>query len=369
MAALLGHYSASVDNSGRRWLLPEVARSGVVLLVLACAGAGGLAWAGHYARPELLIGLGGVSAAAMLLATVRRRPRPAARTFAAVIGANLAPPDRVIGRCRMVLHLNDLHGQPRQFTHVDPHTPVELWPVEGTRVIVEVTKARRARVSVLWHLGVIHPDESGHDLRDLPRLELVDRVPLAHPSRAAARYLYPTERFRGEWRRHWFRWVRALVVGLAVALAVTTGYLAQVGQWTVDLSTIPQPELVGQLVWFTAVFWRGLSWLNNRLVLTNRRVLLIKGVLWRRVASVPLARAADISHSRSPLGALLGYGTFRFSHVPAFRPLWRVSDLPEPRDIYLQIVGETFEPGAGAGRAPAPVDAGIDDLLAAQFIG
>ena len=351
-------------------MLPEVVRSGVVLLVMACAGAAVLAYAGHYARPELLIGLGGVSVLAMLLASVRRRTRPAARTFAAVMEANLPPLERVIGRCTMVLRLNDLSGKPRQFIHVEPHTPTELWPVEGTRVIVEVTKARRPRVSVLWHLGVVHPDELADlDLETLPRLELVDRVPVGRPSRGAARYLYPTERFRGEWRRHWFRWFRGLVVSLAVAVLVTTGYQTQVGQWSLDLGKVPQPELVGQLVWFGAVFWRGVSWLNNRLVLTNKRVIIVKGVFWRRVASLPLTKAADISHTRSPLGALLGYGTFRFSNVPAFRPLWRVADLPEPHDIYLQIVGETFEPGVASLRSPAIEDVGIDDMLAAQFIG
>ena len=40
---------------------------------------------------------------------------------------------------------NDLSGQPRQFIHVEPHTPTELWPVEGTRVIVEVAQGPPAQ--------------------------------------------------------------------------------------------------------------------------------------------------------------------------------------------------------------------------------
>jgi hypothetical protein len=163
------------------------------------------------------------------------------------------------------------------------------------------------------------------------------------------------------------RWVRSLALGLGVALLIATGFQTQVGEFAIDLGTIPQPELASQAVWFGVVFWRGLAWLHNRLVLTDRRILLIKGILWRRVASLPLAKAADLAHSRSPLGALLGYGSLRFSNVPAFRPLWRVADLPDPRDLYLQIVGETFEPGVASLRQPAPVDTGLDDLLAAQF--
>jgi hypothetical protein len=108
-----------------------------------------------------------------------------------------------------------------------------------------------------------------------------------------------------------------------------------------------------------------LTWLNTRLVLTNKRVMLIKGLLWRRVASVPLTKAADILHTRSLLGALLGYGTFRFSGVQALRPLWRVTDLPRPRDLYLQIVAETFEPEPEPRHLPAQLDDSLDDMLAA----
>jgi hypothetical protein len=85
-----------------------------------------------------------------------------------------------------------------------------------------------------------------------------------------------------------------------------------------------------------------------------------------------LAKAADILHTKSPLGTMLGYGAFRFNNVPVLRPLWRVADLPRPRDLYLQIVGETFEPEAAEARG-LPVlmedDAGLDELVAAQFIG
>jgi hypothetical protein len=96
--------------------------------------------------------------------------------------------------------------------------------------------------------------------------------------------------------------------------------------------------------------------------------MLIKGIVFRRVASVPLTKTTDIVHSKSLLGALLGYGTFRFGSVRMFRPLWRVADLPRPRDLYQQIVSETLEPQSPPEpeQLPAQMYHSLDDLLAAQ---
>jgi hypothetical protein len=383
-------------------LLPEVVRSGVALVDAACVGVGVLARVGHYDSSELLAPLGGTIVVATLLALLPgRRAAPTARTIAAVVGSSAPPVGRILGRCTMMLRLNHFDGTPRQFVHVDPHTPTATWPIAGSRVIVELVRSRKPKVVVLWHLGVVYPqaDELAEesvpgnalaipgtlddgDLLALPRLELVEMIATNEPGHLARRYLFPTEKFRGEWRRHWIRLVKDLAVGLALSLLILSGYRAQVGGVVVDLHELRTADvsaygvqfadLVSQGFWLIWVIWRGLTWMNNRLVLTNRRVMLISGLFWRRVASVPLAKAADILHTKSPLGTMLGYGAFRFNNVPVLRPLWRVADLPRPRDLYLQIVGETFEPEAAEARG-LPVlmedDAGLDELVAAQFIG
>jgi hypothetical protein len=285
----------------------------------------------------------------------------------------------------MLLRLNDVDGSPRQFVHVESRTPTSAWPREGSRVVVLVARHHVPKVAVLWQFGVWHPappdgtiDESGAlivpglaeaDLQALHPIEPVDPDPTSLPSRLARRYLVPTEKFRGEWRRHWIRWVKQCAFGLAVALVLLSGYRVDVGRFVVDLGLIRSPETISQAVWGAWIAWLGLAWLNTRLVLTSRRVMLIKGVLWRRVASVPLAKAADILHTTSPLGALLRYGTFRFSNVPVLRPLWRVADVPSPRTVYLQIVGETFDPQPlELPYLPAEVEESLDGLMIAEAI-
>lgn len=367
--------------SRNRWLLPDAARSAVVMFSTACAGAVVLAWIDGYITIDLLIVLAGAPLIPILLALVPRRQPPTARTVAAVLAVNEPPFERIVGRCRMVLRINDVNGVPRQFVHVDPRTPTAIWPTEGTRVIVEVTGTRRPRVAVLWHLGVVYPeppevDESGapvssgatdEDLLALPKLEMVEAVRVWEPSRLVRPYLVPTERFQGEWRRHWVRWFKDFAFGFLIALLIGSGYQVGVGRFVVDLSRIPSAEYVAAGFWGVWVLWRGLTWLNNRLVLTSKRVMLIKGVLWRRVASVPVSKATEILHTKSPLGALLGYGVFRLLNVPILHPLWRISDLPRANDLYLRVIGETFEPEPEVRRAAEPVEAeaDLDDFFAA----
>jgi hypothetical protein len=373
-----------VASPRHRWLLPGALRSGVVLIDSACVGLAGLAWAAHNANNELLTVLASIVGGATLLAVLPRRGRPpTARTVAAVLAATPLPAGRILGRCAMSLRLNDVDGSPRQLLHIEPHTPTAMWPTAGSRVVVEVTRARTPRVAVLWQLGITYPepafDERGlpvptgldeADLQALPPLERVALIALWQPSHLARRYLVPTERYRGEWRRHWIRWLKEFAVGLGLSVLLISGYHTQVGKVTVDLREIQNPYLVAQVFWCVWVIWRGLTWLNNRLVLTSRRVMLIKGLFWRRVASVPLAKAADVLHTKSPLAWILGYGAFRFNNISMFRPMWRVGDLPNTRDLYLQIVGETFDPEPPQARPELEeVDASLDDLVAIQFIG
>jgi hypothetical protein len=359
-------------------------RSAILVVDTGILGFAVLRWVEDPGGAVDLATLGGVAGTAALLALwPRRRQPPRARTVAAVVAANQPPYGQILGRCAMVLRLNDANGTPRQFLHIDPFTPTATWPGEGSRVVVEVAPGRKPKVAVLWQFGVGFPSESAGsvdssgvlvvpgladaDLLALPRLARVDPVPTGEPSHVARWYLVPTERFRGEWRRHWIRWIKEAALGLGIALVIVSGYRIEVRDVVIDLGQIRSADLVSQGLWCAWIMWRGMSWMSTRLVLTSKRVMLIKGIGFRRVASVPLAKTTDIVHSKSLLGALLGYGTFRFGNVRVLRPLWRVADLPRPRDLYQQIVAETLEPEPPPEleQLPAQPYDSLDDMLAA----
>ncbi len=161
------------------------------------------------------------------------------------------------------------------------------------------------------------------------------------PSYEIARYLFPTERYRGEWRRHWVRpGVRYLLtLGLAVAGEIL------VRRYVPD-EYLPAARagvaVLGGLIGLHVLF----AWFEGRFVLTNKRVMLVEGVLRRRVSMVPLPRVTDLRFEQSLPGRLLSYGEFVIERMGFFSRIRRITALPNPNELYLRIVEEMYEPGA-----------------------
>jgi membrane protein YdbS with pleckstrin-like domain len=210
-------------------------------------------------------------------------------------------------------------------------------------------------------------DDDPYGFGDLPEasaaaqagvgFDRVDLIATREPSELVRRYLFPTEKFRGEWRRHWIQLVKRMSIGVVATLVLgyLAGYFANKGQAMV---------LTGLIALWLAVIgwvlWEVVEWYYDRFVLTNKRVMLIQGVVSRNVAMMPLGRVQDMKYTQTPLGRLLGFGTFEIESAGQEQALRNVPNLPNPTDIYLQVVEETFEPEASeARRRPAQIDDGI----------
>lgn len=179
-----------------------------------------------------------------------------------------------------------------------------------------------------------------------PALPLEDE-----PTRRVARFLFPTERFRGEWRRHW--------IHAAKSLGVITLY-AVLGVWAAEERIKPRYvgwviALVVALAVLTAAH-RGLAWYLGRFVITNKRLMSTEGVLFRRVGMIPLLRVTDMRYVQSPLGRLLNYGTFRLESANRRNVLRTIVDLPNPNELYLRVVEEMYEPQAVEARLGKEAD-------------
>ena len=185
----------------------------------------------------------------------------------------------------------------------------------------------------------------------------VDLIATREPSELIRRYLFPTEKFRGEWRRHWIHLVKRLSIGVLATFVL--GYLA--GYFAKQNVTSALTILV--LVWIIVmgwVLWDVAEWYYDRFVLTNKRVMLVEGIIARKVAMMPLARVTDMKYTQSALGRVLGYGTFEIESAGQDQALRNVNNLPNPTDLYLQVVEEMYEPEASeARRRPAKVDDGL----------
>jgi membrane protein YdbS with pleckstrin-like domain len=185
----------------------------------------------------------------------------------------------------------------------------------------------------------------------------VDLIATREPSDLVRRYLFPTEKFRGEWRRHWIHLVKKLAIGVAATfvLGYLSGYFAK--------QNVPSGLTILVLVWIVVmgwVLWDVAEWYYDRFILTNKRVMLIEGIISRKVAMMPLARVTDMKYTQSPLGRVLGYGTFELESAGQDQALRNVTNLPNPTDLYLQVVEEMYEPEASeARRRPAKIDDGL----------
>jgi membrane protein YdbS with pleckstrin-like domain len=185
----------------------------------------------------------------------------------------------------------------------------------------------------------------------------VDLIATREPSDLVRRYLFPTEKFRGEWRRHWIHLAKRLGLGILLTfiLGYLAGYFAKQGIETG--LTILVLVWIGVISW---VLWDVAEWYYDRFILTNKRVMLIEGIVARKVAMMPLARVTDMKYTQSPLGRVLGYGKFEIESAGQDQALRNVSNLPNPTDLYLQVVEEMYEPDASeARRRPARVDDGM----------
>jgi membrane protein YdbS with pleckstrin-like domain len=182
-------------------------------------------------------------------------------------------------------------------------------------------------------------------------------IPVKDPSDLVRRYLYPTEKFRGEWRRHWIHLVKRLTIGVLATFIL--GYLAGL----FARQNLPEALTVLVIVWVIVigwVMWDVVEWYFDRFILTNKRIMLIEGIFSRRVAMMPLARVTDMKYTQSPMGRVLSYGTFEIESAGQDQALRNVENLPNPTDLYLQVVEEMYEPEASeARRRAAKADDGM----------
>jgi membrane protein YdbS with pleckstrin-like domain len=173
------------------------------------------------------------------------------------------------------------------------------------------------------------------------------------PTALVARYLFPTERYRGEWKRHWIHLAIPILVGIGATflLGYLSGFLAGRDGGTLTTAAV--------LVWFAIMGWvayRFADWHFDRFILTNKRVMVVNGIVTRNVAMMPLQRVTDMKYEQSPLGRMLNYGTFILESAGQDQALREIKHLPNPNELYLRVVEEMYEPTAVEARLGKEAD-------------
>lgn len=162
-----------------------------------------------------------------------------------------------------------------------------------------------------------------------------------YASTLIAPYLFPTEKYRGEWVRHWIHPVKNIVLRLPATAAAVYAAVRLLDGPVFGLVLVG--IIVGIMAW---IGWCVLAWRLDRFVITNKRLVITKGVISRRVAMLPLLRVTDMKYVQSPLGRLLNYGEFQMESAGGSSVMRSIKDLPNPNELYLRAVEEMYEPQA-----------------------
>ena len=98
-------------------------------------------------------------------------------------------------------------------------------------------------------------------------------------------------------------------------------------------------------LWLIAIAylaWKVIAWSVEFFLVTEHRVMVIKGVLNRDVVMMPLAKVTDITLSRSMTGRVLGYGEFRTESAGQKKWLQSIPFMPYPEQLYLEVSSVIF---------------------------
>jgi hypothetical protein len=83
-----------------------------------------------------------------------------------------------------------------------------------------------------------------------------------------------------------------------------------------------------------------LAWLRNYMVLTNNRIILLKGYRKRRLTFILITEAEDMSFIRTLSEQFFGYGSLIIRPAARRGHARRIGYVPYPEQMYLEICGQ-----------------------------
>jgi len=151
------------------------------------------------------------------------------------------------------------------------------------------------------------------------------------------RYLTPGERLIYASRRHTVVLSNSFAV-FVVSLVLGVVVDAQSSRW-------PAAHLgwvAAGIALFGSLFfaWRAGHWALTRYVITNERILLVEGLIARRITALPLRLVIDTTYRRTIAGRILGYCNLELnlSGHPGLRSLTRVPNADQVYALILRLL-------------------------------
>ncbi len=164
-------------------------------------------------------------------------------------------------------------------------------------------------------------------------------------ARHLRRYILPGERVVLATRAHWGKLAEPVATTFAAFLLAA---------WLVSVLA-PAVGEGSLLLWWAWVLvalrllWKVLDWRNEWFVATDKRMLLMFGLVTHKVAMMPLGKVTDMSYSRSILGRILGYGQFILESAGQDQAMSRINWVANPDVTYRRLCDTIFIPGGRGG--------------------
>ena len=168
--------------------------------------------------------------------------------------------------------------------------------------------------------------------------------------RTLRKYVLPGERVVLTRRSHWGKLAEP-------ALSTFVGFV--VVAWLVEVAATAVGERSEWLWWLwvavlVRLVWKVLDWRNEWFVATDKRMLLLYGLVTKKVSMMPLVKVTDMRYSRSITGRVLGYGEFLMESAgpgPGAEPHLLGG---QPRLHLPRAVRDHLHADAGGARQPEP---------------
>jgi len=146
-------------------------------------------------------------------------------------------------------------------------------------------------------------------------------------------YLLDSERRVIRVRLHWacLSWDIFEAVAL-LAVCIMVSYLLPPSMW-----------LVQNILWYVALFvvlrfaYLVLSWWVERIVVTDKRVMMTTGIITTKVLMMPIGKVTDLTYKRTLMGRMLGYGTMVVESAGQIQALNKIDYLPKAEQVYDAI--------------------------------
>jgi hypothetical protein len=174
------------------------------------------------------------------------------------------------------------------------------------------------------------------------RYAVIEREP--HVSRGEVprelyRYLATTETTLLGGQVHW----SVMVPPVSAFVGGTIGIFWLYARLGVDASLAKNLLALGWASLLVWVLWQWLEWNRDLIFITGYRIIKVHGIVVRRVAMMPISKVTDMTYNRTPLGMLLGYGTFIVESAGQDQALSVIHYVPQPDRTYQHIQDLLFK--------------------------